>query len=110
MLSGVGSVPVQQPRIEDRRPRELRETLDRKILPPCLRRTQNIDEAIPWMYLYGVNANDMGDSLKALLGPAAESLSPNTVTRLISQWQSDYDQWNTRSLAAKKVIPPVSWL
>lgn len=104
VLTGVGAVPVKQPRIEDRRPRELREKLDRKILPPYLRRTQSIDEAIPWMYLYGVSTNDMGDSLKALLGPAVESLSPNTVTRLISQWQSEYDQWNARSLAEKNYV------
>ena len=56
------------------------------------------------MYLYGVSTNDMGGSLKALLGPAVESLSPNTVTRLISQWQSEYDQWNTRSLAEKNYL------
>ncbi len=86
ILTGIGPVSIQQPRIEDRRPAGQREKLNRRILPPYLRRTNSIDEAIPWMYLYGVSTNDMGDSLKALLGPAIEHLSPTTVSRLISKW------------------------
>ena len=41
----------------------------------------------------------MGDSLKALLGPAIEHLSPHTVSRLVSQWQTQSAHWNQRSLA-----------
>ncbi len=104
VLTGIGAVSVKQPRIEDRRPEGQRETFEREILPPYLRRTSSIDEAIPWMYLYGISTNDMGDSLKALLGPAIEHLSPNTVTRLVSQWQAQYAQWNQRSLDNKHYV------
>ena len=104
ILTGIGTVPIKQPRIEDRRPADQREKLNRRILPPYLRRTSSIDEAIPWMYLYGISTNDMGDSLKALLGPAIEHLSPNTVTRLVSQWQAQYAHWNQRSLADKRYV------
>ena len=102
VLTGIGPVSVRQPRIADRRPAEQREKLDRKILPPYLRRTTRIDEAIPWMYLYGISTNDMGDSLKALLGPAIEHVSPSTISRLVSQWQEQYAQWNKRSLTGKR--------
>ena len=51
ILTGIGPVSVKQPRIADRRPAEQRENLTRRILPPYLRRTHSIDEAIPWMYL-----------------------------------------------------------
>ena len=104
ILTGIGTVSIKQPRIEDRRPVDQREKLNRRILPPYLRRTSSIDEAIPWMYLYGISTNDMGDSLKALLGPAIEHLSPNTVTRLVSQWQMQYAHWNQRSLADKRYV------
>ncbi len=104
ILTGIGPVSIKQPRIEDRRPANQREKLNRRILPPYLRRTSSIDEAIPWMYLYGISTNDMGDSLKALLGPAIEHLSPNTVTRLVSQWQMQYAHWNQRSLADKRYV------
>ena len=46
----------------------------------------------------------MGDALKALLGPSIEHLSPNTVSRLISQWQVEYAHWNQRSLADKRYV------
>ena len=98
VMTGIGPVSIKQPRIEDRRPADQREKLNRRILPPYLRRTTSIDEAIPWMYLYGISTNDMGDSLKALLGPAAAALSANTVSRLVSQWQEQYAGWNQRRL------------
>jgi transposase-like protein len=104
ILTGIGPVSIQQPRIEDRRPAGQREKLNRRILPPYLRRTNSIDEAIPWMYLYGVSTNDMGDSLKALLGPSIEHLSPTTVSRLISKWQVEYANWNQRSLADQRYV------
>ena len=96
VITGIGPVSIRQPRIEDRRPADQREKLNRRILPPYLRRTSSIDEAIPWMYLYGISTNDMGDSLKALLGPAIAHLSPHTVSRLVSHWQAQYAHWNQR--------------
>ena len=74
VMTGIGLVAIQPPRIADRRPRDQREKLDRKILPPYLRRTSSLDEAIPWMYLYGISTNDMSEPLTALLGPAAQDL------------------------------------
>ena len=104
ILTGIGTVSIKQPRVEDRRPVDQREKLTRKILPPYLRRTSSIDEAIPWMYLYGISTNDMGDSLKALLGPAIEHLSASTVSRLVSQWQAEYAGWNQRSVKDKRYV------
>ncbi len=89
VLTGMGAVAVKQPRIEDRRPEGQRETFERKILPPYLRRTQSVDEAIPWMYLYGISTNDMAESLEALLGPAAKGISAATVSRLVEIWKQE---------------------
>ena len=70
ILTGIGTVSIKQPRVEDRRPADQREKLNRRIRPPYLRRTSSMDEAVPWMDLYGISAHDVGDSIKALLGPA----------------------------------------
>jgi hypothetical protein len=38
------------------------------ILPPYLRRTRNIEELLPWLYLKGVSTGQFGEALTALLG------------------------------------------
>jgi putative transposase len=102
VMTGIGMVPVRQPRVKDRRPVGQREAFDRKILPPYLRRTQSVDEAIPWMYLYGISTNNMSEPLEALLGPSGRGVSASTVSRLAELWQKEYAQWNKRSLAEKR--------
>ncbi len=104
VLTGIGAVAIKQPRIEDRRPEGQREKFDRKILPPYLRRTQSLDEAIPWMYLYGISTNDMAEPLKTLLGTAAKGISAATVSRLLESWKQEYAGWNQRSLADKRYV------
>ncbi len=102
VMTGIGMVPVRQPRVRDRRPVGQREVFDRKILPPYLRRTQSVDEAIPWMYLHGISTNNMSEPLEALLGPSGRGVSASTVSRLAELWQKEYAQWNKRSLAEKR--------
>ena len=102
VMTGIGMVPVRQPRVKDRRPVGQREVFDRKILPPYLRRTQSVDEAIPWMYLHGISTNNMSEPLEALLGPSGRGVSASTVSRLAELWQKEYAQWNKRSLAEKR--------
>ena len=102
--TGIGPVAIRQPRVEDRRPVGPREALARKLLPPYRRRTPSWDEAIPWMSLYGISTNDRGESLTALLGPAAQELSPATVAGLLEGWKPEYAGWNQRSLADKRYV------
>ena len=104
VMTGIGMLPVRQPRVEDHRPVDRREIFERKILPPYLRRTQSLDEAIPWMYLYGISTNDMSEPLEVLMGPAFKGVSPSTVSRLVEFWQKEYADWNKRSLADKGYV------
>jgi putative transposase len=104
LLTGIGPVDVQQPRVQDRRPPQQREKFTSAILPPYLRKTKSIEELIPWLYLKGVSTGDFSEALAALLGPDAKGLSPNTVTRLKAVWQQDYDAWSKRSLAGKHYV------
>jgi len=54
ILSGVGPIEVEQPRVLDRRPAAEAEFFTSKILPPYLRKTKSLEELIPWLYLKGV--------------------------------------------------------
>ena len=104
--TGIGSVPVQQPRINDRRIDEQgqRFRFTSSILPPYLRRTKSIEELIPWLYLKGISTGDFGEALQALLGLDAPGLSASTVVRLKAVWQKEYEAWNKRSLANKQYV------
>ena len=111
ILTGVGAVEVNQPRVHDRRIAGIEddgqamdaagrpiERFRSTILPPYLRKTKAVEELIPWLYLKGVSTGDFSEALQALVGPQAAGLSATTITRLIGTWQQDYAAWNRRSL------------
>jgi transposase-like protein len=104
ILTGIGPVEVQQPRVQDRRPSDQREKFTSAILPPYLRKAKSIEELIPWLYLKGISTGDFSEALAALLGPQAKGLSAATVTRLKAVWQQDYETWSKRSLAGKHYV------
>ena len=104
ITTGVGQVEVEQPRVHDRRPPEEAEKFTSKILPPYLRKTKNIDELIPWLYLKGISTGGFSEALAALVGPEAKGLSANTVTRLKAVWEKEYEEWSRRSLEGKDYV------
>jgi putative transposase len=103
ILTGIGSVEVEQPRVLDRRGAE-GEAFSSKILPPYLRKTRSLEELIPWLYLKGVSTGDFGEALCALVGPQAEGLSASMVTRLKTVWEEEFKEWNGRSLEGKQYV------
>ena len=104
ILTGLGPVEVQQPRVRDRRPPGERETFTSAILPPYLRKTKSLEELVPWLYLKGVSTGDFSEALGALLGPDAPGLSATTVTRLKATWEQEYDAWRAWSLLGKQYV------
>jgi putative transposase len=104
--TGIGSIPVQRPRVNDRRIDQdgRRVQFTSKILPPYLRRTKSMEELIPWLYLKGVSTGDFSEALAALLGEDAPGLSSSTVVRLKQIWESDFKEWNQRSLSGKHYV------
>ena len=52
----------------------------------------------------GVSTNDFPEALQALLGTDAPGLSPQTVCRLKSKWQEEYNTWRRRDLSGKHYI------
>lgn len=104
--TGIGNLPIHQPRIDDRRTGADGDRIrfHSSILPPYLRRTKAIEELIPWLYLKGVSTGDFADALTALVGTNAPGLSATTVTRLKADWLVEYHAWNRRSLADKQYV------
>lgn len=104
ILTGLGRVEVQQPRVRDRRRSEEREKFTSKLLPPYLRKAKSVEELVPWLYLKGVSTGDFPEALQALFGPDAPGLSATTVTRLKAVWEQQYDAWRQRSFVGKRYV------
>jgi transposase-like protein len=104
VLTGIGPVPVRQPRVRDRRPPDEAVRFSSQILPRYLRKTRSLEDLIPWLYLKGVSTGQFGEALQALVGLDAAGLSASTVTRLVTAWRKDYDAWSRRSLAGKRYV------
>ena len=100
ILTGAGSIEVSQGRVRDNSP----DASDRvqftpSVLPAYLRRTDAIEELIPWLYLKGISTGDFAEALQALVGERAKGLSANVVVRLKEQWAEEYEQWSRRDLS-----------
>jgi putative transposase len=104
ILTGLGAIEVEQPRVRDRRPAGEAEAFNSKILPPYLRKTKSVEELIPWLYLKGISTGDFSEALKALVGPDCPGLSATTVTRLKGVWEQEFQEWNKRSLEGKQYV------
>lgn len=92
LMTGVGAVEVEQPRVLDRRSDPEAERFSSKILPPYLRKTRSMEELIPWLYLKGISTGDFSEALAALVGPEAKGLSASTITRLKEVWQGEFQE------------------
>jgi len=104
IVTGVGPMHVKMPRVHDRRPEPQKERFTSAILPPYLRKAKAIEELIPWLYLKGVSTGDFTEALQALVGPDCPGLSASTVTRLVSQWQDEHQDWSRRDLSEKHYV------
>ena len=103
--TGIGSIEVRRPRVRDRGDggsEPIR--FGSAILPPYLRRTRNIEELLPWLYLKGVSTGQFTEALAALLGPEAPGLSAATVRRLTEAWQEEHARWRGRDLSARRYV------
>jgi len=106
IVTGLGPLKVQAPRVEDRRRDEQgkKRRFSSAILPPYLRKTKSVEELIPWLYLKGISTGDFSEALAALLGPECPGLSATTVVRLKEQWTGEYEAWCKRDLSEERYV------
>ena len=100
--TGLGDIPVKVPKVRDRSGQGIK--FNSQLVPPYLKRTRNLEEFIPWLYLKGISTGDMQPALEALLGEGATGLSANSVSRLKQGWEQDYDQWRKRDLSKRRFV------
>jgi putative transposase len=100
VTTAAGALPVRAPRVNDKRTDETtgeRKRFSSAILPAWSRKSPQVAEVLPLLYLHGLSSSDFGPALEQFLGSAA-GLSAATITRLTTQWQDDASTFNQRSL------------
>lgn len=107
VMTGIGPVPVKQPRVRDRGataddPGRIR--FSPAILPPYMRRSKSIEALLPILYLKGISTGDFSEALAALLGKDASGLSASAIGRLKDCWIDEHAAWHKRDLSARRYV------
>lgn len=107
VMTGIGPVPVKQPRVRDRGataddPGRIR--FSPAILPPYMRRSKSIETLLPILYLKGISTGDFTEALAALLGKDASGLSASAIGRLKDGWLDEHAAWQKRDLSARRYV------
>ena len=92
--TGLGDIEAKVPKVRDRSGSGIK--FNSSLVPPYLKRTQTIEEFLPWRYLRGISTGNFSETLKHLPGPEAPGLSPATIRRLKQDWAQDYQDWTRR--------------
>ena len=95
---GCGTITVRRPRV-----RGLEERFESRILPLFVRRSKEVNQLIPQLYLHGLAEGDFDLALRGLLGEDAP-ISASTVARLKEQWQTEWEQWRRRSFVGLELV------
>jgi putative transposase len=93
-----GTITVRRPRV-----RGLAERFVSRLLPLFKRRTKEVGELLPRLYLHGLALGDFELALRGLLGDGAP-LSATSLQRLKAQWQQEYAAWKQRRLDDLEVV------
>jgi putative transposase len=93
-----GTIEIRRPRVRD-----LDERFESRVLPLFARRTKEVGELIPELYLHGLAEGDFDLALRGLLGEDAP-LSKPTVRRLKAAWAEEFEGWSRRSLGGRELV------
>lgn len=93
-----GTITVRRPRV-----RGLAERFVSRLLPLFQRRTKQVSELLPQLYLHGLALGDFELALRGLLGDGAP-LSTTSLQRLKVQWEEEYAIWKRRRLDDLEVV------
>jgi len=90
---------VQAPRINDKCTDEQgqQHKFTSAILPPYMRRSPNVAEVLPVLYLRGLSTGNFQPALHSLLGEDAAGLSATNIARMTAVWEEEYRRFSKRS-------------
>lgn len=93
-----GTIIVRRPRV-----RGTEERFESKIIPFFKRRSKEVGQLLPELYLHGLAKGDFDMALRGLLGDGAP-LSASSIARLKAKWQLEYDKWKRQDLSSYEVV------
>lgn len=93
-----GTLTLRRPRV-----RGLEERFESRVLPLFSRRTKEVGELLPELYLHGLAQGDFELALRGLLGEGAP-LSSSSIQRLRSKWEAEYEAWRGRDLSGRELV------
>jgi putative transposase len=93
-----GTITVRRPRV-----RGLEARFESRVVPLFKRRTEEVGELLPQLYLHGLAQGDFELALRGLLGDGAP-LSASSIQRLREKWQQEFDAWKTTRLDKLEVV------
>jgi len=93
-----GTISLRRPRL-----RGMAGRFESRVLPLFERRTNELGELLPELYLHGLSLGDFELALRGLLGDGAP-LSASSIARLKAGWALEYDEWRTRRLDERELV------
>jgi len=93
-----GTIRIRRPRV-----RGTEERYRSKVLPIFKRRSKEVGELLPELYLHGLAKGDFELALRGLLGEGAP-LSTASIQRLKGKWQTEYQEWKQEDLLGVEVV------
>ena len=106
VLTAAGAVTVVAPRVNDKRvdpDSGDRQRFCSAILPAWARKSPQMTEVLPLLYLHGLSSGDFGAALEQFLGTGA-GLSAASITRLTAQWQDEAKAFQKRDLSGTDYV------
>ena len=105
IVTGAGPLKVRTPRVDDRILEDVGESrFKSSLVPPYLRRTKNIEELVPVLYLKGISTGDFTGALEKILGKDVVGFSAENIVRMKQIWQQDYERWMSRDLSKSRYV------
>lgn len=93
-----GTITVRRPRV-----RGTEERFESRIIPFFKRRSKEVGQLLPELYLHGLAKGDFDMALRGLLGDGAP-LSASSIGRLKAKWQLEYEEWKRQDLSSLEVV------
>jgi transposase-like protein len=93
-----GTITVRRPRVRD-----LAERFESRVLPLFKRRSVELGELLPRLYLHGLSTGDFELALRGLLGEGAP-LSVSSLQRLKGIWQAEHADWKAADLSQLELV------
>lgn len=91
-----GTITIRRPRLRDVK------GFESKVLPLFKRRSRELGDMLPELYLHGLANRDFELALRGLLGEGAP-LSAASIQRLKGKWQAEYQAWKEQDLTGLEV-------